>query len=473
MAKAENDAGLIRWIRSAARRSRRVTSVCSGAFLLARAGLLEGRTCTTHWASTAELARRHPELTVDPNPIFVRDGNVWTSAGVTSGMDLSLALVEEDLGRETAVEIARWLVLFLQRPGGQAQFSTHLSAQLAERRPLRELQSWIADNLDADLRVEALAERAAMSPRNFARFFRRETGMTPAAYVEELRVERARQLLEESTDPVELVSARCGFGTPETMRRAFSRRVGVAPAAYRARFQRMSESATSTRLRGDPMQIAYLLYDRFTALDITGPHDVLNSVPGNESIFVAEQAGPIRNESDTLSLGRRRLPRRGAEPRHRRRPRRLRQPHAARARAAARVDPWRARDQHLDDLGLHRLAAAGRRGAARRRPGDHPLAGPGCARRARCEAGSRPGRRARQDRHRRRGLLRASTWRSTWSEDDQRREGRAGGPARASSTTPQPPLDAGSPEKAPQEIVELVTAAFEAREAAGVRPTAG
>ncbi len=241
VAKAEEDAALVRWIRSAARRSRRVTSVCSGAFLLARAGLLEGRTCTTHWASTAELARRHPELTVDPNPIFVRDGNVWTSAGVTSGMDLSLALVEEDLGREIAVQIARWLVLFLQRPGGQAQFSTHLSAQLAERRPLRDLQAWIADNLDEDLRVETLAGRAAMSPRNFARFFRRETGMTPAAYVEELRVERARQLLEEGADPVEVISARCGFGTPETMRRAFSRRVGVAPAAYRGRFRTVND----------------------------------------------------------------------------------------------------------------------------------------------------------------------------------------------------------------------------------------
>ena len=131
---------------------------------------------------------------MDPNPIFVRDGDVWTSAGVTSGMDLALALVEEDLGREVALEVARWLVLFLQRPGGQAQFSSHLAAQLAERVPLRELQGWIADNLTADLRVEALAERAAMSPRNFARAFRREIGMTPAAYVSELRVERARQL---------------------------------------------------------------------------------------------------------------------------------------------------------------------------------------------------------------------------------------------------------------------------------------
>jgi transcriptional regulator GlxA family with amidase domain len=236
--KAAEDISLIRWIRSAARRSRRVGSVCTGAFLLARAGLLEGRTVTTHWSGTAELARRHPELTVDPAPIFIRDGDVWTSAGVTAGMDLSLALVEENLGREIAAEIARLLVLFLQRPGGQAQFSSHLAAQLAERRPLRELQSWIADNLDDDLRVETLAQRAAMSPRNFARFFRREIGMTPAAYVEELRVERARQLLEDSADPIELVSQRCGFGTPETMRRAFGRRVGVAPAEYRVRFRR-------------------------------------------------------------------------------------------------------------------------------------------------------------------------------------------------------------------------------------------
>jgi len=239
---AEDDVELIRWIRSAARRARRVASVCSGSFLLARAGLLEGKTVTTHWASTEELARRHPELKVDPTPIFVRDGNVWTSAGVTSGMDLSLALLEEDLGREIAVEVARWLVLFLQRPGGQAQFSSHLSAQIAERRPLRELQSWIADNLDADLRIEPLAERAAMSPRNFARFFRREIGMTPAVYVEELRVERARQLLEDSADPIDLISASCGFGTPETLRRAFARRVGVPPAQYRARFRRAPDA---------------------------------------------------------------------------------------------------------------------------------------------------------------------------------------------------------------------------------------
>jgi transcriptional regulator GlxA family with amidase domain len=234
---AVDDVGLIRWIRSAARRSRRVTSVCSGSFLLARAGLLEGKRATTHWSSCAELARRHPEVEVDPNPIFVHDGDVWTSAGVTSGMDLALALVEEDLGREVALEVARWLVLFLKRPGGQAQFSSHLAAQLAERDPLREIQGWIADHLDGDLRVEVLAERASMSPRNFARAFRREVGMTPAAYVTELRVERARQRLESGAEPIDQVAIGVGFGTPETMRRAFARRVGVAPAEYRNRFR--------------------------------------------------------------------------------------------------------------------------------------------------------------------------------------------------------------------------------------------
>jgi len=234
---------LIRWVRSAARRSRRVTSVCSGSFLLAEAGLLEGKRATTHWSSCAELARRHPEIDVDPDPIFVHDGDVWTSAGVTAGMDLSLALVEADLGPDVAVEVARWLVLFLQRPGGQAQFSSQLRAQAAQRDPLRELQLWMADHLDADLRVEALAERASMSPRNFARAFREETGRTPAAYVTDLRVERSRQLLEDGAEPIDAVARSCGFGTPETMRRAFARRVGVPPAEYRARFRRVPQSA--------------------------------------------------------------------------------------------------------------------------------------------------------------------------------------------------------------------------------------
>jgi transcriptional regulator GlxA family with amidase domain len=235
---AEDDERLIAWLSEAARRSGRVTSVCTGAFLLARAGLLDGRRATTHWASCAELAARYPGVAVEPDPIFVRDGNVATSAGVTAGMDLALALVEEDLGRQTALDAARWLVLFLQRPGGQAQFSAQLSTQMAERRPLRELQAWIPDHLDEDLTVPALARRACMSERNFARAFRRETGLTPGAYVEAARVERARIALETGGLPVEEVARRCGFGTVETMRRAFRRQVGVSPAEYRTRFRR-------------------------------------------------------------------------------------------------------------------------------------------------------------------------------------------------------------------------------------------
>ena len=235
---AEDDERLIGWLREAARRSRRVTSVCSGAFLLARAGLLDGRRATTHWASCADLAARYPAVTVEPDPIFVRDGNLATSAGVTAGMDLALALVEEDLGRQTALDAARWLVLFLQRPGGQAQFSAQLAAQTADRAPLRELQTWIPDHLSEDLTVPALARRACMSDRNFARAFRRETGLTPGAYVEAARIERARIALETGDLPVEEVARQCGFGTVETMRRAFRRQVGVSPADYRTRFMR-------------------------------------------------------------------------------------------------------------------------------------------------------------------------------------------------------------------------------------------
>ena len=238
--RAEEDDALVEWIADAAKRSRRVASVCTGAFLLARAGLLDGRRATTHWANCADLAKRYPAVTVEPDPIFVRDGNVSTSAGVTAGMDLALALVEEDLGREVALEAARWLVVFLQRPGGQAQFSAQLSAQTADRAPLRELQAWIPDHLDEDLTVPALARRSNMSDRNFARAFRRETGMTPAAYVETARVERARIALETGDLPVEAIAGQAGFGTVETMRRAFRRRVGVSPIDYRDRFRRQA-----------------------------------------------------------------------------------------------------------------------------------------------------------------------------------------------------------------------------------------
>ena len=234
--EAASDEPLVRWLKTAAKRSRRVASVCTGAFLLARAGLLDGRRATTHWSACAALARRHPEISVQPDPIFVRDGDVYTSAGVTAGMDLALALVDEDLGRDVALEVARWLVLFLRRPGGQAQFSAQLAAQAAEREPLRELQGWIPDNLDADLSVPALARRVSMSERNFARAFRNEVGMTPGAYVEAARVERARIALETASEPIEVVAQRTGFGTVETMRRAFRRRLGVSPGDYRNRF---------------------------------------------------------------------------------------------------------------------------------------------------------------------------------------------------------------------------------------------
>lgn len=239
--RAIRDERTVAWVRRAAGRARRVASVCTGAFMLAEAGLLDGRRAATHWSGCAELARRYPRVEVDSESIFVRDGDVWTSAGVTAGMDLALALVEDDLGHEAALEAARWLVMFVRRPGGQAQFSSHLRAQLADREPLRDLQAWITASLDADLSVPALAARVHMSPRNFARAFAREVGMTPAAYVEALRVDHARLRLEASDQKVEAVARDCGFGTVETMRRAFHRRLGVGPAEYRKRFQTRRE----------------------------------------------------------------------------------------------------------------------------------------------------------------------------------------------------------------------------------------
>ncbi|HET6509758.1 MAG TPA: DJ-1/PfpI family protein [Baekduia sp.] len=234
----------IAWLRRAAPRARRVTSVCTGAFALAAAGLLDGRSATTHWAYRAALARDFPAVRVDPDdPIYVRDGGVWTSAGVTAGMDLALALVEDDLGSEVALEVARWLVVFLKRPGGQAQFSAGLAAQTAVaaaaagREPLRELGAWMNDHLSADLSVGALAARACLSERQFTRAWRAETGQTPAAYVETLRVERARALLEDGV-AVDTAARESGFASAEVLRRVFHRRLGVAPSAYRERFSR-------------------------------------------------------------------------------------------------------------------------------------------------------------------------------------------------------------------------------------------
>ncbi|MCF1593991.1 GlxA family transcriptional regulator [Streptomyces muensis] len=227
---------LVDWLRAHGTCAERLVSVCTGAILLASAGLLDGRRATTHWAYCDKLARDHPEVQVDPDPIFVRDGHVATSAGVTSGIDLALALVEEDLGRDVALGIARHLVVFLRRPGNQAQFSAQLAAQTARREPLREVQRWITEHPDADLSVETLATRASLSPRHFARAFQAETGMTPGRYVDRVRLEHARRLLEDTTDGVEEVSRASGYGTPEAMRRAFVKTLGAAPAEYRRRF---------------------------------------------------------------------------------------------------------------------------------------------------------------------------------------------------------------------------------------------
>jgi len=231
------DPELVAWLRAHGRQARRLVSVCTGAFLLAEAGLLTGRRVTTHWAYCGALAARFPDLDVDQDPIFVRDGNVATSAGVTAGMDLALALVEDDLGRDAALDVARNLVVFLRRPGNQAQFSTQLAAQVANREPLREVQHWIADHPAADLSVRALARRASLSPRQFARAFAAEVGMPPGRYVDRIRLEAARRQLEDTTAGVEQTARSCGYGTPEAMRRAFVRALGVSPGEYRRRFR--------------------------------------------------------------------------------------------------------------------------------------------------------------------------------------------------------------------------------------------
>ena len=241
--QAARDEALIAWLAHSAATARRTASVCTGAFLLAQAGLLDARRATTHWSSAAELARRHPAVRVDAEPIFLRDGSIWTSAGVTAGMDLSLALVEEDLDREAALTIARHLVLFLRRPGNQSQFSAALAAQQPVRAPLREVQRLVLEDIAGEHSVDTMARRAHMSARHFARAFRAETGLTPGRYVERVRLEAARRRLEDTTEPVASIATACGLGTAETMRRVFLRTLDVGPAEYRRRFQALSAKA--------------------------------------------------------------------------------------------------------------------------------------------------------------------------------------------------------------------------------------
>ena len=211
--------------------------------LLARAGLLDGRRATTHWNWCQTLIKRAPRARVDADPIFVRDENVYTSAGVTAGMDLALALVEEDHGSRLALQVARNLVLYLRRPGGQSQFSAALSLQLTDRKPLRELEAWVLDNLQKPLTVPLLAQRVAMSPRNFARVFTKEMNTTPAKFVERLRVEAARRRLEESHNSMEMIAGECGFGNVNSMRNVFQRTLKIAPGQYRRHFRHVKHSA--------------------------------------------------------------------------------------------------------------------------------------------------------------------------------------------------------------------------------------
>jgi transcriptional regulator GlxA family with amidase domain len=231
------DRAVLDWVRNVARDARRVASVCTGAFLLAEAGVLNGKRATTHWKYAKGLASRFPQVTVEPDRIYLQDGRTYTSAGVTAGMDLALALVEEDLGSAVALQVARVLVLYLRRPGGQRQFSTLLSAQASDYKSFPELQIWMAENLREDLSVEALASHMAMGVRNFARVFVREMGITPAHFVDQLRLDYARGKLEVTDKSLEQVAEAAGFRSAEVMRRAFIRVLGVPPGAYRSRFR--------------------------------------------------------------------------------------------------------------------------------------------------------------------------------------------------------------------------------------------
>lgn len=234
------DRALVDWIRSAAGRVRRIGSICTGAFILASAGILEGRRATTHWQNCKQLAEAYPSIRLEPDRIYVRDGNVYTSAGVTAGMDMALAMVEEDLGREVALGVAQTLVMYVRRSGGLSQFSALLQSQAAERQPLRDLMLWAAENPREDLSVDALASRVNMSVRNFSRAFRREMGQTPARYVETLRVEAARRMIEDTDIRLDQVARECGLGSGNSMRRSFLRVSGIAPSDYRQRVRQSS-----------------------------------------------------------------------------------------------------------------------------------------------------------------------------------------------------------------------------------------
>jgi transcriptional regulator GlxA family with amidase domain len=246
MAPLQANQKLLAWLRTMGRHTKRIGSICTGAFLLAEAGLLNNRRATTHWREVARLAQTYQTVTVEPDAIYVKDGHVYTSAGITAGMDLALALVEEDLGRDVALAVARMLVLFLKRPGGQSQFSTQLQAQAVEGQRLADLLSWLTHHHHTPLTVEDMASRAGMSPRTFARVFVSETGDTPALYLEKLRLEHAVRLLETTGTSLDITAQECGFTGREQLRRAFQRHKGITPQDYQKRFQ-----TTCTILQGE------------------------------------------------------------------------------------------------------------------------------------------------------------------------------------------------------------------------------
>lgn len=232
------DEAYVRWVANTAARSRRVAGICTGAFVLAAAGVLDGKNAVTHWRFCEQLARDYPRVNVLADRIFLRDGAVYTSAGITAGIDLALALVEEDRGREASLAIARQLVMFLVRPGGQAQYSHMLSRQAATSKPLQELQVYMMENLRENLSVELLAERIGMSPRHFSRVCLRETKMNPGQFVDRLRVEAAQQMIDSSDMGLKEVADACGFGSADSMRRSFLRILGVSAGDYADRFRR-------------------------------------------------------------------------------------------------------------------------------------------------------------------------------------------------------------------------------------------
>lgn len=237
------------WLRARANQTRRIASVCTGAFVLAESGLLDNHRATTHWLAADRLKQKYPHVTVEPDTIYVKDENVYTSAGVTAGMDLALALVEEDLGREIALAVARMLVLFLKRPGGQSQFSTLLHAQGTEGKRLRPLLSWLTENYRKPLTVEEMAAQAAMTPRTFARVFLAEAGVTPARFLERIRMEHAVRLLETSDMSIDTAARECGFTGCEQLRRVFLRHLGITPHEYQQRFR-----TTEPTQKGDHSQ---------------------------------------------------------------------------------------------------------------------------------------------------------------------------------------------------------------------------